>query len=64
MKSCIFTLEMIFERLVKWFAPILYFMEEVWMHIHLMTSLNPNEWINIELERNGIKLEILEVMLL
>ena len=29
--SCIFTLEMIFERLVKWFAPILPFtMEEVW----------------------------------
>ena len=60
-KSCIFTLEMIFERLVKWFAPILPFtMEEVWMQRqkeNLNTSVHlddfpktPNEWTNIELE--------------
>ena len=60
-KSCIFTLEMIFERLVKWFAPILPFtMEEVWMQRqkeNLNTSVHlddfpktPNEWTNIEIE--------------
>ena len=60
-KSCIFTLEMIFQRLVKWFAPILPFtMEEVWLQRH---SKNPNisihfedfpetpdKWINVDLE--------------
>ena len=52
---------MIFERLVKWFAPILPFtMEEVWMHRQMENSKTsvhlddfpktPNEWTNIELE--------------
>ena len=61
-KSCIFTLEMIFERLVKWFAPILPFtMEEVWLHRHkenLKTSVHledfpitPDEWINSDIEK-------------
>ena len=60
-KSCIFTLEMIFQRLVKWFAPILPFtMEEVWMQRHnenLNKSVHlddfpktPSEWINNGLE--------------
>ena len=71
-KSCIFTLEMIFERLVKWFAPILPFtMEEVWLHRHkenLKTSVHledfpitPDEWINSDIEKNWSRIRDIRI---